>query len=212
MLCTRTSAERQDLIDEMKPYSQSCDENCEPIFSVIQPLLLDCSSVLEIGSGTGQHAVYFAARLPQLIWYTSDCTENHAGITTWLEDAGSENLSGPLDLNVCSSAWPEMRFDAVFSANTTHIMHWNEVTAMFAGVGDVLVSGGRFLLYGPFNHAGRYTSESNARFDDWLRCRDPDSGIRNFEDLDALAHQAGMVFKEDFAMPVNNRILYWEKR
>lgn len=196
----------------MKPYSESCDQNREPILSVIRPLLADCSSVLELGSGTGQHAVYFAARLPHLVWHTSDCAEYHAGIKQWLQEAGLENTRGPIELNVSTSAWPQEQFDGVFSANTAHIMHWPDVEAMFAGVGAVLSNGGRFLLYGPFNYAQQYTSESNARFDDYLKSRDPESGIRNFEDLDKLAKQASMVLKYDYEMPANNRILYWEKR
>ena len=196
----------------MKPYSESCDQNREPILCVIQPLLADCASVLEIGSGTGQHAVYFAARLPHLLWHTSDCDEYHAGINLWLHEAGLENTLEPIELNVSTSAWPQRKFDAVFSANTTHIMHWPDVEALFAGVGTVLSSGGRFLLYGPFNYDQKYTSESNARFDDYLRSRDPDSGIRNFEDLDKLANKAGMVLKYDYEMPANNRILYWERQ
>jgi cyclopropane fatty-acyl-phospholipid synthase-like methyltransferase len=195
----------------MKPYAESCDENREPILSVIQPLLKDCSTVLEIGSGTGQHAVYFARKLPHLLWHTSDCIEYHAGINIWLQEAGLENTPAPIELNVSTSAWPQQKYDAVFSANTTHIMHWTDVEAMFAGIGSVLSVGGRLLLYGPFNYDNRYTSDSNARFDSWLKSRDPDSGIRNFEDLDKLAQQAGMQLIHDYAMPANNRILYWEK-
>jgi len=195
----------------MKPYAESCDENREPILSVIQPLLKDCSCVLEIGSGTGQHAVYFAGKLPHLVWHTSDCAKYNTGINMWLQEAGLENTPAPLELNVSISAWPEQRFDAVFSANTAHIMHWPDVEAMFAGVGAVLTSAGRFLLYGPFNYDNHYTSDSNARFDSWLKSRDPESGIRNFEALDKLAQQAGMLLRYDYEMPANNRILYWEK-
>lgn len=195
----------------MKPYSEACDENRGPILSVIQPLLKDCSSVLEIGSGTGQHAVYFAEKLPHLVWHTSDCAEYHAGITMWLSEAGLENTRTPTELDVSTSPWPEQGFDAVFSANTAHIMHWPDVEAMFAGVGSVLTSGGRFLLYGPFNYDNQYTSDSNARFDNWLKSRDPESGIRNFQDLDKLAQQAGMLLKYDYEMPANNRTLCWEK-
>ncbi len=195
----------------MKPYSEACDENREPILGVIQPLLKHCASVLEIGSGTGQHAVYFAGKMPHLIWQTSDCLEYHAGINLWLHESGLENARPPIELDVSRSEWPEQRFDAVFSANTAHIMHWPDVAAMFSGVGSLLSAGGRFLLYGPFNYNDRFTSESNARFDAWLKSRDPASGIRNFEDLNKLAGLAGMRFRRDYEMPVNNRILYWEK-
>ena len=196
----------------MKPYSEACDENRDPILAVIKPLMTDRTSVLEIGSGTGQHAVYFAARLPHLIWYTSDRAENHAGIEIWQREARLKNLCGPLQLDVLSPAWPQLEIDAVFSANTAHIMHWEEVEAMFSGVSSLLSPGGRFLLYGPFNFHGQYTSDSNARFDQWLKNRDPDSGIRNFENLDRLAQLGGMTLKHDYRMPANNRILYWEKQ
>jgi len=195
----------------MKPYAESCDQNREPILSVIQPLLKDCSSVFEIGSGTGQHAVYFAEKLPHLVWHTSDCIEQHAAINMWLQEAGLENTPAPVELNVSTSAWPQQKFGAVFSANTVHIMNLSDVEAMFAGAGSMLSSGGRFLLYGPFNYDNQYTSDSNASFDSWLKSRDPESGIRNFEDLDKLAQQAGMLLRYDYEMPANNRILYWEK-
>ena len=195
----------------MKPYSESCDQNRQPILSVIKPLLTECTSVLEIGSGTGQHAVYFAERLPHLVWHTSDCVENHTGINMWLQEAGLENIRGPIELDVSSSAWPHTAFDAVFSANTAHIMHSPDIEAMFSGIGRALSTGGHFLLYGPFNYGNQYTSESNASFDNWLKSRDPYSGIRNFEDLDSLARQAGMVLRNDYEMPANNRILYWVK-
>ena len=195
----------------MKPYSESCDENRSPILSVIQPLLKDCRTVFEIGSGTGQHAVFFAENMPQLVWHTSDCSEYLDGINLWLHDAGLENTRAPAKLDVSESDWPQQTFDAVFSANTAHIMHWPDVEAMFSGVASIMSSGGKFLLYGPFNYNNEYTSESNARFDHWLKSRDPESGIRNFEDLDRLAQQAGMRLCNDYEMPVNNRILYWEK-
>lgn len=195
----------------MKPYSQSCDENREPILGVIQPLLKDCTSVLEIGSGTGQHAVYFAEKMPRLVWHTSDCIEYHAGIEMWLQDSGLDNIREPIELHVSTSAWPVQKFDAVFSANTAHIMHWPDVEALFSGAGSILPAGGLFLLYGPFNYNHRYTSDSNERFDAWLKEQDPLSGIRNFEELDRLAQDAGMQLMQDYEMPVNNRILYWEK-
>lgn len=194
-----------------KPYSPACDNNRDPILAVIRPLLEECRAVLEVGSGTGQHAVYFAERLPHLIWYTSDVSANHAGIKQWLKEADLSNTRPPAVLDVTQDRWPMLNVDAVFSANTAHIMNWRAVEKFFTGVGATLPPGGCFLLYGPFNFGGRYTSDSNARFDVWLKENDPESGIRNFEDLDLLAGQAGMRMKQDYAMPANNRILYWEK-
>ena len=168
--------------------------------------------VLEIGSGTGQHAVFFAERLPHLTWYTSDREENHAGIMLWLEDAVLNNLRPPVILDVCQQDWPDVKADAVFTANTAHIMHWHEVEALFNGVAGLLPEGGIFVLYGPVNYNHRYTSESNARFDAMLKNRDPDSGIRDYEDLNRLATAVGMSLKDDFAMPANNRIICWMKQ
>lgn len=195
----------------MKPFSESCEQNRQPIFSVISPLLKDCQRLLEIGSGTGQHAVYFSRDLPHLNWQTSDVGENHAGIVQWISESGLTNILPPLTLDTRHDSWPQQNYDAVFSANTCHIMHWPDVEAFIAGVGKVLQSGGRFMLYGPFNYNGSYTSDSNQRFDQWLKDRDPDSGIRDFEALDQLCKTAGLFLVEDFEMPVNNRLLYWQK-
>lgn len=194
-----------------KPYSESCDQNRDAILSVIQPLLTNCTSLLEIGSGTGQHAVYFAEKMPHLTWHTSDCAEYLPGIQSWVADSTAENVRSPFVLDVTSPDWPDFAIDAVFSANTAHIMHWPDVKALFSGVGRILSGGGRFMLYGPFNYNRHYTSESNQRFDGWLKSRDPESGIRDFEHLCDLAVEAGLLLKQDYEMPANNRILYWEK-
>lgn len=194
-----------------KPYSESCDQNRESILEIIRPVLADKRQVLEIGSGTGQHAVAFAEAMPQLIWHTSDRQENHAGIRMWLAGSGLENIRLPISLDVLQDEWPKMTVDAVFTANTAHIMHWPAVVAMIRGVASVLEAGGEFLIYGPFNYDGGYTSDSNARFDEWLKARDPMSGIRHFEELNELATRAGMKFTHDHAMPANNRILHWRK-
>lgn len=195
----------------MKPYAEACDRNRDPILAAIGPLLRARRTVLEIGSGTGQHAVYFAQHLPQLHWQTSDRAEYLPGIRLWLAEAGLANLPPPLALDVGERPWPAVQADAVFSANTTHIMHWPMVEAMFVGVGALLPAGGLFMLYGPFNYGGEYTSASNARFDAALKARDPRSGIRNLEDLDRLAAAAGLRLDGDIAMPANNRLVYWQQ-
>ncbi len=195
----------------MKPCAESSEQNWKPIFSVIQPLLAGAYSVLEIGSGTGQHAVYFSELLPHLTWQCSDRPENHEAIKMWIDDAGLGNVLQPLELDTVKNAWPEVTYDAIFSANTVHIMNWEAVEAFFSGTGKCLKPGGMLLLYGPFNYGGKFTSDSNARFDDWLKERDPQSGIRDFEQLDKLASQAGLKLAEDYEMPVNNRLLYWKK-
>jgi len=194
----------------MKPYAEACDRNKQPILEVLRAEFAAARRVLEIGSGTGQHAVFFAAELPHLCWLSSDRAENLPGIRAWLDEAGLANALGPIELDVLG-VWPAQRFDAVFSANTAHIMSWPAVEAMFRGVGERLEPGGRFALYGPFRYGGRHTSDSNAQFDRWLKARDPDSGVRDFERLDALARDNGLAFARDHAMPANNRLLVWER-
>jgi SAM-dependent methyltransferase len=194
-----------------KPYAEACDQNKAPILAVLSRLFADTGTVLEVGSGTGQHAVHFASALPHLIWQTSDIVENHVGIEAWLDEAGLPNLLYPLDLDVCG-AWPNKTYQAVFSANTSHIMSWFEVERFIEGVGRVLALEGRFALYGPFNYNGRYTSDGNRRFDAWLKARNPRSGIRDFVDLNRLAKAQGLSFEEDIEMPVNNRILVWQRK
>jgi cyclopropane fatty-acyl-phospholipid synthase-like methyltransferase len=194
----------------MKPYSEACDQNRDPILNIIQPLFANAKNILEIGSGTGQHAVYFAEKMPHLIWHSSDQPQYINGIKMWIAESKLSNLPATLTLNVTQTEWPNLKVDAVFSANTTHIMHWHEVEALFSKITNVLNDKGLFVLYGPFNYQNQYTSESNARFDMWLKNRDSESGIRNFEDLDQLAQQAGLSLQQDYAMPANNRILCWK--
>jgi len=195
-----------------KPYSESCDQNRESIFAVIGPLLSEKQAVLEIGSGTGQHAAYFAGKLPHLIWHTSDRPEYHEGICQWLTDASLDNTRNPVTLDVLRSIWPVLTVDSIYTANTAHIMHNDEVAAMLAGVGKLLSDNGLFILYGPINYHRQYTSESNKAFDGWLKNRDPLSGIPHFEDLIQMATGAGLLLKNDYAMPANNRILVWQKK
>lgn len=195
----------------MKPIAESCLQNRAPILAVLHEVLAGRRRLLEIGSGTGQHAVYFAPHFPQLTWQTSDLAENHTAISTWLAEDGAPNIRPPLPLDVRQGPWPAQAVDAVFSANTAHIMAWEAVAAMFAGVGGLLEADGVFVLYGPFNYGGRYTADSNARFDAWLRQRDPASGVRDFEALDALAQAAGMTLWRDYPMPADNRTLVWRK-
>jgi cyclopropane fatty-acyl-phospholipid synthase-like methyltransferase len=194
-----------------KPFAESCAQNRDPILAVLRELFAESHRVLEVGSGTGQHAVYFGAALPHLVWQTADVPAHHAGILAWLADAALPNVLPPLALDVNRTDWLGGRYDAVFSANTLHIMSWVEVERFFAGVGAVLEPDGRVAVYGPFNYNGAYTSESNARFDAWLKARDPASGVRDFEAVDALARAHGLVLTHDFAMPANNRTLAWRR-
>lgn len=196
-----------------KPYAESCDQNRDPILNILQQSFRQCQHILEIGSGTGQHAVYFARHLPHLHWQTSEVAEHHAGIQAWLDDEGPDNVLPPVELDVRQPAhWPAQQFDGIFSANTVHIMGWPAVEQLFAMLGKVMLPGAVFCLYGPFNYNGKYTSDSNERFDAWLKSQAPERGIRDFEALNALAEQAGMTLLEDYPMPANNRILVWQQK
>lgn len=195
-----------------KPYSDACERNRDPILEVLRRAFADAESVLEIGSGTGQHAVHFAAALPQLVWQTADLPAQHPGILAWIADSGLANVRAPLALDLTRPDWPAGPVDAAFTANTLHIVSWASVQRLFEGVARVLRPGGVFCVYGPFNYAGAFTSDSNARFDAMLRARDPDSGIRDFEDVRALADAAGLQLEADHPMPANNRTLVWRKR
>jgi SAM-dependent methyltransferase len=191
------------------PFSEACEQNKSFIFDVIKPYLH--GEVLEIGSGTGQHAVFFAAQVPQLRWQTSDLESNLSGIEGWVADSGSNNLLPPIALDVRAD-WPERQYDLVYSANCFHIMDKSAVEKCIEGVGTSLKPGGILAVYGPFNYAGDFTSPSNARFDTFLKARDPVSGIKDFEWLDDLAKEANLQLVEDVAMPENNRCLVWQKR
>jgi cyclopropane fatty-acyl-phospholipid synthase-like methyltransferase len=194
-----------------KPYSEACDQNRQPILDVIQPLLHSAQSLLEIGSGTGQHAVYFAEKMPHLTWQSSDQTMYHAGIQQWIDAANVDNVLAPLALNVSTDIWMSQQYDAVFSANTLHIMSDSNVYDFFTHIDAVIKPNGLLLIYGPFNYQGHYSSASNARFDQWLKSRDALSGIKDFESINALAEKAGFTLQQDYAMPANNRILCWKK-
>lgn len=193
-----------------KPDAPSCARNREPILGVLREHFVDRREVLEIGSGTGQHAIFFAGQLPHLTWQTSDCPENLPGIAAWLAEAARPNTPAPLAFDVLA-AWPERRFDAVFSANTLHIMPWLAVERLFAGLPAILSEGAKLVMYGPFNYGGRFTSPSNAAFDAWLKDKAAHQGIRDFAAVDRLAGQAGLELLEDRAMPSNNRCLVWQR-
>ena len=195
----------------MKPFAESCEQNRAPILEVLRIELSGKTRLLEIGSGTGQHARYFAEQMPGITWQPTDLAENLPGIESWRRGYTGDNLLAPRRLDVRAPGWGLDIPEVVFSANCLHIMAWPDVECLFAGVGEVLENGGVFCLYGPFNFHGDYTSESNARFDEWLKQRDPNSGIRDFEALQTLAEKAGMELKKDYAMPANNRTLVWLK-
>ncbi len=196
-----------------KPFSEACENNKGPILKVLRDAFVDCHDVLEIGSGSGQHAVHFGKHLSHLNWQTADLPIQHAGIKMWLSEAKLHNVLPPLAINADEPSWSlPCRYDGVFSANTLHIMSWPQVERTFQHIGRALVRGGVLVIYGPFNYHGQYTSESNARFDLWLKERNPLSAIRDFEAINSLALKQGMSLLADHAMPANNRCLVWQAR
>ncbi|MFT5788661.1 MAG: cyclopropane fatty-acyl-phospholipid synthase-like methyltransferase [Shewanella sp.] len=207
---------RLDYFVTSLPYSQSCENNKAAIAAILEDAFSLSTHVLEIGSGTGQHAVHFAKLLPHLTWQTSDQLEYHAGINAWLNESSSTNLRQPLVLDVLE-LWPVApvtapRIDAIFTANTLHIMSKEMVSAFFHGVGQHLSVHGQLCVYGPFNYQGQYSSDSNRNFDCWLAAQNPQSAIRDFEWIVQLAAEQGLTLIADFSMPANNRLLHFEKR
>ncbi len=196
----------------MKPYAESCEINKFPILDVLKDVFSDRSRVLEIASGTGQHAVYFGSELPHLTWQTSELVQNHDGIQAWLNEAQLPNVLPPIALDVNDASWPVASVDAIFNANTVHIISWPEVEALFAHIARVIAPGGCVCFYGPYNYGGSFTSESNARFDEWLKSRDPRSGLRDFEAVNQLASSHGLSLVGDIEMPINNRTLVWHAK
>ncbi len=193
----------------IKPFSQACELNKQPIFDVLKDVLSDRQRVLEVASGTGQHAVYFGALLPYLTWQTSDVQQNIDGIQAWLTEANLPNVVAPLTLDVNDPVWPVGKFDAVFNANTVHIISWLEVQRLFMHIAQAVMPGAFVCFYGPYNYNHQFTSPSNARFDASLKERDPNSGIRDFEAINALAASHGLTLQKDVEMPSNNRLLVW---
>ncbi|MBX3726246.1 MAG: DUF938 domain-containing protein [Xanthomonadales bacterium] len=191
-----------------KPYSPACERNRAPILAVLRRHLADCRTVLEIGSGTGQHAVHFAAALPQVTWQASDRPGQLAGIRTWLDEAGLPNTPPPLALEV-AGPWPDLKADAVFTANTLHIMAWSEVEALFDALPRVLAGPRRLVVYGPFLVDGETPAASNLAFDADLRARAPHMGLRRLARIDALAAAAGLARHARDDLPANNLCLCW---
>ncbi|HEY8159304.1 MAG TPA: DUF938 domain-containing protein [Methylobacter sp.] len=190
-----------------KPFSQACENNKAPILQVIRTVFYQPATVWEIGSGTGQHACYFAEHLPHLEWQPTDRSENIPGINLWREEAKLVNLKPALTLDVTDALWPCSSIDALFTANMLHIMSWEDVQVLFNRLTEYLSPKALICIYGPFNYNNTYTSDSNAAFDQWLRSQNILSGIRNFEDIVSLSTSCGFSLVNDIAMPANNRLL-----
>ena len=191
--------------------SEACERNKGPILRILTNAFAGSRAVLEIGSGTGQHAVHFAAHLPHLSWQPSDRGEYLPGLRERIALERAPNLLPAIELDVQKHPWKTEPVDAVFTANTLHIMGWEEVEDFFRGVGTALSGPGVLCIYGPFRYRGEYTSPSNAQFDQYLQARDPRSGIRDFEDVNILASRQGLLLLEDHTMPANNQLMVWHK-
>jgi cyclopropane fatty-acyl-phospholipid synthase-like methyltransferase len=190
-----------------KPFSQACENNKDAILQIIRTVFCQSTTVWEIGSGTGQHACYFARHLPHLEWQPTDRNENIPGICLWQEEAKLANLKPVLTLDVTDAAWPCTSIDALFTANTLHIMSWDEVSIFFDRLSEHLSPKALICIYGPFNYNGAYTSDSNAFFDQWLKSQNASSSIKNFEDILFLSTSNGFSLLNDIAMPANNHLL-----
>jgi len=196
---------------DKKQFAPACDRNQTYIDKVLSRALHEQATVLEISSGTGQHASYFASRHPGWIWQPADLPEQHASIRAWKAECGAVNVLDPIKLDLVNSDWSVDGVDAVVCINTIHIVSWPMVETLFHGVGHVLTAGGVFYVYGPYRYHDQPLAPSNEQFDHWLRARDPQSGIRDFEAVDAIAQHAGLLLEGDEAMPANNRSIWWRK-
>jgi hypothetical protein len=193
-------------------FSQACENNKKPILEQIKVVFTVPITVWEIGSGTGQHGCFFAQQLPHIIWQPTDLPVNLSAISERVKDSALKNINPPLALDVRTRIWPEKCIEGLFTANTFHIMHWARVVNCFEQLTVNLKVGASVVIYGPFNVNDQYTSESNAHFDQWLKLRDPQSGIRDVEDIVSLATSAGMMLRKNIAMPANNQLLVFQKQ
>ena len=192
-------------------FSEASDRNKDPILDVLKQYLNKGQKVLEVGSGAGQHAIHISANMPEIRWQPTEILENLQSLRSNLEQYSGVNVEPPFELNVCSNSWSERSFSGIYTANTLHIIGENLVEHFFRGAAEVLEKDGLLVVYGPFKYQGKYTSESNARFDQWLQSRDPLSAIRSFEYVDKLASDQGFKLEQDIQMPANNQILIWRK-
>ena len=193
-----------------KAFSQACENNRQPILNRLTKIFSNTHNVLEIGSGTGQHAVFFSSNLPHLVWYTSDLPCNHHTINAWIESSSASNVRSPLVFDANSTKWTNSLVDGLFTANTCHILTWSALVNFFGRLHTILAPGGIFIIYGPFKYGGKFTSRSNQEFDLVLKNDFSHQGIRDFEALTKLAAGAGLKLIEDYSMPANNQLLVWK--
>lgn len=193
------------------PFAPAAERNRAPIQSVLEKYLPVRARVLEIGAGTGQHAVAFSRAMPLVSWLATDRSDALPDLQARLRTEGPPGMPDAMVLDIPTGPWPEGRFDAAFTANTCHIMPWENVCAMVAGVARVLTSNGLFLVYGPFMSNGRHTSEGNERFDLALRSQDPTQGLRSLESLESEAGRHQLVQERVIPMPANNMTIVFRR-
>lgn len=193
-------------------YSPSCDRNKDVISAQLGALFQTTTTLLEVGSLSGQHGAHVSAEHPHLHWQPSDLMENLTALNANVKLANLNNLAQPIPLDVAKSElWPKQQYNVIFTANTLHIMSWLHVQKLFENMSISLSEQATLCVYGPFKYRGNYTSASNAEFQLWLQERDPESGIRDFEAVDELAQNIGFQLQHDIAMPANNQLLVWRK-
>ncbi len=187
--------------------------NHEPILRVLRDHLPRAARVLEIASGTGEHAVWFSRALPEVIWQPTDLDPDALrSIAAWRDGKDQPNLLPPLPLDAAADGWPVATADAVVAINMIHIAPWTATLGLVAGAARVLSQSGVLFLYGPFREGGVHTGAGNAKFDADLRAREPSWGLRDLDDIAALAAQNGFMAPERIAMPANNLSLVFRRR
>ena len=207
--------EQRDVSADQRMFSPSAARNSAPILAVLKRVLPTHGSVLEIGCGTGEHAVRFAEAMPNITWHPSDPdADARTSTSSWISLAGLTNVLAPRDIDVCSGQWSIEQtghFDAIVSINMIHIAPWAASLGLFAGSGRLLHAGGLLLLYGPFLRDGAHNAPSNAAFDAALKERNPSWGVRDIADLVQVGEAAGLVLRETIEMPANNMLLVFAR-
>ncbi|MGB5220944.1 MAG: DUF938 domain-containing protein [Polyangiales bacterium] len=195
-----------------KGFAPAAERNREPILEVLRRVLPASGTVLEIASGTGQHAVFFSERLPQLRWQPSDpAADALRSIRAWVSEEARENLLAPIDLDVRSKPWPVARADAMLCINMIHVSPWEASEALFEGAQRLLSADAPLVTYGPYRVHGEHTAPSNAAFDQSLRSRNPRWGVRDIDELSELATRTDFTLEESVLMPANNMTLVWRR-
>ena len=193
----------------MKCFAEACERNRDPILAVLREVLPQSGEVLEIASGTGQHAAYFSRNLPNLVWQPSDLAHAFPSINAWREEFWAPNLYSPILIDLLGTNNVTIRADAIVCINVVHIVAWEGVEHLFKIAATVLEPAGILYFYGPYRYSDRILEPSNSAFDCWLKENNPVSGIRDYAAVESLANSNGFLFGGDIPMPSNNRSIWW---